>query len=377
MAGEKILLADDSRSIQEISKNVLEEAGYKVTVASNGIAALSHPELLEFDLIILDSEMDGLSGLDTTSILRTDPVTHQLPVLLLIPENQQKDRVSQSLRGAKGYISKPFKTTIFLLKVEEILEEQRLLAQSRKHLERAADEFMEKLAQEHIQDAVEKKTQIIVERTIQNVISLIDQQARKQVEEKVTSLTAEKEQQLVKSTVHEVAQSMVEKLAERKVTEASETILREETEKAVKRVSDTMLPGLVRERVKENIANIMPREVENEVKKAAESMFPKEAERFLQTVHDATKKVIPAIAKEQLAPLIERQLQITGNAYMPRIIREVAIKEVRGQLENQMRDEIQATTRKIRSRLMIINLFILVALLVAAVAFSFYVLQPL
>lgn len=372
MAGEQILIADDNISVQEIAKNVLEEEGFKVTVASNGMAALSHPHLMDFDLIIVDEQMDGMDGLDTTRYLRTDPNTHGLPVLLLVPEEQASDRMSKSLKGARGYIVKPFKPTHLAMKVKELLDEHVILNKSREHLEKAADDYMDRIAQEHIQSAVERKTQIIVERTIQNVISLIDQQARRQVEEKVTTLTSEKEQQLVKMTVHEVAQSMVEKLAERKVSEASESILRDETEKSVKRVSDTMLPGLIRERVKESVNNILPREVENEVSKAAQTIFPDEAGKFLKIVDEVAKKNVPAITREMLPPLIESRITEMAKDMVPRIVQEVAANEVQAQMSRRVQPAIDSAVKNARMQVFILFLVLAFIMMALVMGMNFF-----
>ena len=52
MAGEKVLLVENSSAIQELGKNILEEHGYDVTVASNGLAALTYNDLKEVDEVI-------------------------------------------------------------------------------------------------------------------------------------------------------------------------------------------------------------------------------------------------------------------------------------------------------------------------------------
>jgi len=85
MAGEKIVIVDDSAAVQEIVKTVLTEEGYKVAVASNGLAALTYPELQDVDLLIIDSEMEGIYGFEATKVIKTDAETHTIPILLLIP----------------------------------------------------------------------------------------------------------------------------------------------------------------------------------------------------------------------------------------------------------------------------------------------------
>ncbi|MEO8376632.1 MAG: response regulator, partial [Candidatus Sumerlaeota bacterium] len=308
MAGEKILLIDSSAGVQDLAKAVMEEHGYKVTCASNGAAALAHPELDKFSLLLLDTNLDGVSGFETVTQIRSDAETFGVPVLLLVPEEENDTRQSQSLRGANGYICKPFTPVSLSVKVDEMLKEKKLRDQSQQYLEDSADRHMQTLAEQKIQQAVEKKIQIIVERAIQSIVSIIDQRTRREVDARVTALTTEKEQELVRLTVQEVARSMVEKMAERKVTEAMEAILVETTEKTVKRVSDAMLPSMIRERLKESLENMLPREVQLKVEKATQDKMTEFGEALVSVLQTEAKKTVPLVAKEKLPELAERQV---------------------------------------------------------------------
>jgi CheY-like chemotaxis protein len=300
MAGEKVLLIEDSVGVQEITKAVMEEHGFRVTVSGNGLAALTHPQLNEFDLLLIDAHMNGMDGFDTTRLVKTDAETFSIPVLLLVDKDKAEDGGNQTLRGANGFLVKPFTPQGLLLKVQEILEEQRLKKKSEEYLIQIADRHMQELAEQKIQQAVEKKIQIIVERAIQSIVSIIDQRARTEVEARVTSLTAEKEQELVRMTVQEVARSMVEKLAEKKVAEAMESILLDQTEKTVRRAADAMLPQMVRERLKESIENALPREIQARVQKAAEGAAREISENIVQIITQQAQKILPVVAKEKM-----------------------------------------------------------------------------
>ncbi len=367
MAGEKIVVVDDSAAVQEIIKTVLTEEGYKVAVASNGLAALTYPELQDVDLLIIDSDMEGIDGFEATKVIKTDAETHTIPILLLIPEEQAESRAAQSLRGANNYLLKPFEPKALALKVHALLEEQRIYEKSRKFLEEAADKFMEKIAEDHIQAAVEKKTQIIVERAIQNVITMIDQRARKEADAKVTSLTAEKEQELVKATVHEVARSMVEKLAERKVGEAVEAVLGEQTERAVKRAAEHMLPSLVRDRIKESMEHTLPREVQARVQKAAEQLVPEVSNKIVTMIDGIAQKVIPRAAKERVPELVEKHIATVTSKNVPRMVQDLTRREIDDQFQARINPTINEAVKKIRARVNVINLIILVVVLLGIV----------
>ncbi len=365
MPGERVMFVDSSAGVQEIARNVLEENGYKVTTASNGVAALSHPHVEDFDLMILETNLDGVSGLDTAAEIRTDAETFGLPVLLLVPEEEVEQRASQSLRGANGFISKPFKPAELTLKVRELLEEQQLRERSERYLEESADKHMEELAEAKIQQAVEKKIQIIVERAIQSIVSIIDQRARREVDARVTALTQEKEQELVRLTVQEVARSMVEKIAETKVTESMDAILADKTEKTVKRAADAMLPSLVRERLKEYVESMLPREVANRVDKATQEKMNEFGEALVNVLQVEAKKTVPLVAKDKLPEIAERQVIAACEQKIPKLGTEAARSAVATELNRQIKPFIDAEAKRIKNQTLIY--FAILALLMVGV----------
>lgn len=363
MAGEKILVVDNSVAIQEIAKNTLEEQGFKVTIASNGIAALYHKDIAFFDLIILDTGIDGMSIENTTKILKTDRETHPIPILFLIKESDTEQRASQTLHGANAYLLKPFDPRQLVAKVNALIEERRIYEMAQKHLREAAEQYMSKVAEKHIEEALEMKTQLIVEKVIQQIVSLVDQRARKEIEEKITSLTAEKEQELVRMTVHEVAKAMVEKLAERKVNEAMDTILVEQTERTVKQTSDTVLPTMIRERVRETLDNVLPREVQSRVQKAINDQVPDISNKIVQIVENASQRVVPKVARERLPQMIERQFSALAVTNLPKVVKDLAAKELDEELPRRLEPAVVETTKKIKLRINFVGLILLLALL--------------
>ena len=72
MKAKNILVVDDSAAVQEMCRQVLTEGGHHVTVASNGVAALTYPDMDKVDLIIIDTNLRDVSGIDTTRQIKTD-----------------------------------------------------------------------------------------------------------------------------------------------------------------------------------------------------------------------------------------------------------------------------------------------------------------
>lgn len=77
-----ILVVDDDRALLLIMQLTLERAGFQVTTAENGDQALKLAHQSHFDLIILDDMMPGMSGGQTCRLLKSDPRTQRIPVML-------------------------------------------------------------------------------------------------------------------------------------------------------------------------------------------------------------------------------------------------------------------------------------------------------
>ena len=364
MAGEKIFVIDDSMALQEIIKNTLEEHGYRVIVAANGLAALYHTDLTNFDLIIIDSTLDGLDSETVTKIFKTDADTNPIPVLLTIPDNDAEERASQALHGANAFLLKPFDPGKLISKVDVLIEERKMYELSRKHLREAADRYMSKVAEKHIEEALELKTQLLVEKVIQQIVSLVDQRARKEIDEKIVSLTAEKEQELVRMTVHEVAKAMVEKLAERKVNEAMDTILVEQTEKTVKQTAESFLPTMIRERVRETLDNVLPREVQSRVQKAIADQVPDISTKIVQIVENAAQRVVPKVSRERLPQIIERQFSTLAVTNLPKVVKELATKSLDEELPERLDPVVEETSKRIKKKVSVFGMLLLFAVLI-------------
>ncbi|MBN1514961.1 response regulator [Candidatus Sumerlaeota bacterium] len=371
MAGERILIIDPSAAVQEIAQNTLAEAGYRVRTASNGMSALVSPEIKDFDIVILDTGMDGVDGYTTARELKSDADTFQTLVLLLVDEAEVEKGSDPPLRGANGYIKKPFDPANLVHKIRSMIEERELEIKTRAYLDEAANKLMSQLAEEHISKAVENKTQLIVERAIQNVVSKIDQRATVEVDQRVTQLTAEKEQELVRMTVHEVAKSMVEKLAERKVAEAIETILREVTEKTVKRSVERTLPSQIRDRVKENLEIVLPREIQGRMEQAVKEVVPELFSEMSRQFESVAQKTVQKAARERLPEIIDRQLEIAINTTIPRYIREQAKSEIAQMARNSVEPEIRGARRKLTA-LCVIFFLISLVLICGYIGLDFY-----
>lgn len=104
----KVLVVEDSFTVRELQRSILEAAGYRVTVAHDGRHALERlatdPEI---ELVVTDLEMPELDGLSLTRAIRDDPERAHLPVVIVTSRNSDEDRAAGLAAGADAYMTKP------------------------------------------------------------------------------------------------------------------------------------------------------------------------------------------------------------------------------------------------------------------------------
>jgi len=120
-AKKKILVADDEEDVLELVSRNLLAAGFKVLKADNGTAALTQARDLHPALIVLDLMLPGISGLDVCKMLRTDPATKQIPIIMLTAKAEEIDRIVGLELGADDYITKPFSPRELVLRVKSVM----------------------------------------------------------------------------------------------------------------------------------------------------------------------------------------------------------------------------------------------------------------
>jgi len=101
----KILLVDDSKPILRANERVLQEAGYQVVCAEDGLAALDAAHEYKPDLILLDMILPKMSGPDVLERLKGDVATAHIPVVVLSGLTE-KNRQKLMEAGAEEYVQK-------------------------------------------------------------------------------------------------------------------------------------------------------------------------------------------------------------------------------------------------------------------------------
>ena len=117
----RILIVEDEHDLAEMVRFHLERAGYQVTVAGDGRAALSKIAQSRPDLVLLDLMLPELSGTEVASRVRSNPETASLPIIMLTAKSEEMDQLVGLGVGADDYITKPFSMKVVLARVEAVL----------------------------------------------------------------------------------------------------------------------------------------------------------------------------------------------------------------------------------------------------------------
>ncbi len=107
----RVLLAEDSLLNQKLAIGLLTKWGHTVTVANNGLEAVSAVAQQTFDLVLMDIQMPEMNGFEATEAIRQQEYQHggRLPILALTARALKGDRERCLEAGMDGYISKPIR----------------------------------------------------------------------------------------------------------------------------------------------------------------------------------------------------------------------------------------------------------------------------
>ena len=118
----KILLADDSITIQKVVGIIFGGDEYSLTVVDNGKAAVEKARELNPDVLLIDAMMPGMSGYEVCEAVRATPALSTKPILLLTGSFEPFDETKAKNCGADDFLAKPFESQQIVTKVKELVE---------------------------------------------------------------------------------------------------------------------------------------------------------------------------------------------------------------------------------------------------------------
>lgn len=123
---QKILVVDDEPDALELIEFNLRAAGFDVISASDGAAALKKAKQTPPALVLLDLMLPEVDGLEVCKLLRRDPVTAGVPIIMVTAKAAEIDRVIGLELGADDYVTKPFSPRELVLRVKGVLRRQQV-----------------------------------------------------------------------------------------------------------------------------------------------------------------------------------------------------------------------------------------------------------
>ena len=150
-----ILVVDDEEAIRNVLARKLETEGYTCETACDGQDALWKAFMQDFDLVLSDIKMPGMSGLEVLSQITTDhPDTG---VIMITAMSDIQTAVKAMRSGAYDYVTKPFNLDDLIVRVERGLERRRLIIENREYQLRLEQKVERQigLAQQYYQEAIE------------------------------------------------------------------------------------------------------------------------------------------------------------------------------------------------------------------------------
>lgn len=121
---KKILIVDDSITVRQMERKLLEKHGYKVELAVDGMEAWNAVITADYDLVITDFDMPKMNGIELTEKIRNHPQLKLLPIIIMSEKNQKQDQAKGFEAGANYYLSKSsFQDYTFLQAVIDTIGE--------------------------------------------------------------------------------------------------------------------------------------------------------------------------------------------------------------------------------------------------------------
>lgn len=130
----RVLIVDDEESIREGVSRKLQAEGYACTTAASGRDALEEAATQDFDLVLMDIKMPGLSGMDVLPKLLADHP--DASVIMITAVNDTQTAVQAMKLGALDYVTKPFDVDSLMMRVEKALERRKLVLENRDYQSR-------------------------------------------------------------------------------------------------------------------------------------------------------------------------------------------------------------------------------------------------
>ena len=121
---KRVLVVEDDPAASRFVGYTLEQEGYEVSIASNGLEGIMKAQQEKPDILVLDGMLPGLDGFQVCRRLRAQAETAKLPILMVSAKAQEADKAAGLKVGADDYLAKPVDPTKLVERVRELLNRQ-------------------------------------------------------------------------------------------------------------------------------------------------------------------------------------------------------------------------------------------------------------
>ena len=120
-----ILIVEDNEKNMKLVRDVLQVKGYQTLEAGTAEDGIALAQAHSPDLVLMDIQLPGMSGIEALGVLRANPATAHIPVIAVTASVMQQDRKLITEAGFDAYIGKPINLKEFLQAVREMIEARR------------------------------------------------------------------------------------------------------------------------------------------------------------------------------------------------------------------------------------------------------------
>jgi len=120
---KRVLVIEDQEDNRRIIRDLLASAGYEMIEAVTGEEGLALAETQRPDLILMDIQLPGLDGYETTRRIKANPALRQIPIIAVTSYALSGDDLKAMEAGCDAYVTKPFSPRALLAKIREYLKD--------------------------------------------------------------------------------------------------------------------------------------------------------------------------------------------------------------------------------------------------------------
>ena len=117
-----ILVVDDSRTVLASLKKILQQGGFQTITAINGEEGVQMAKQHKPEMILMDLVMPGINGFQATRMLRRDPTTENIPIIIISGNEQASEKFWGTRIGANGFLPKPITRDKLFEIITEVLD---------------------------------------------------------------------------------------------------------------------------------------------------------------------------------------------------------------------------------------------------------------